>query len=87
MKKLPKIITQEEFERIFAAEKNKKFKLAYLLGFEAGLRISEVIGWKDKIKPLNQENIEKLEKEIEELKSKTQEEKINRNVEGITQSE
>lgn len=57
-KKLPKIITQEEFEKIFQAEKNKKFKLAYLLGFEAGLRLSEVCGYKDRIKPLDKENID-----------------------------
>ena len=58
MKKLPKIITQEEFEKVFQEEKNKKFKLAYLLGFEAGMRISEVVGYKDKIKPLNKENVD-----------------------------
>lgn len=41
-----KTITKEEFERVFQAEKNKKYKLAYLLGFESGLRISEIIGYK-----------------------------------------
>lgn len=58
MKRLPKIISQEEFEKIFAAEKNKEYKLAFLLGFEAGLRISEIVGWKDKIKPLASEQID-----------------------------
>ena len=58
MKTLPTIITQEEFEKVFIMEKNKKYKLAYLLGFEAGLRLSEVCGYKDKIKPLNKGNID-----------------------------
>jgi len=49
-KKLPKIITQEEFEKIFtytirSKKKNKKaYALAMLLGFEAGMRISEIVG-------------------------------------------
>ena len=46
MKKLPKIINQEEFEKIFIAENNKEAKLAMLLGFEAGMRISEIVGLK-----------------------------------------
>lgn len=46
-KKLPKIISQEEFEKIFKACKNKEIKLAMLLGFEAGLRISEIVGLKN----------------------------------------
>jgi len=57
-KKLPKIINQEEFELLLKAEKDKKFKLAYLLGFEGGMRISEIIGYKDRIKPLSKEQIE-----------------------------
>jgi integrase/recombinase XerD len=54
--KLPKIISQEEFEKLFAAEKNKNYKLAYLLGFEAGMRISEIVGYKDivpRLEPMN----------------------------------
>lgn len=59
-KKLPKIISQVEFEKIFeAAEKKykhasqkrkpiiKQYMLAMLLGFEAGLRISEIVGIKE----------------------------------------
>ena len=45
-RRLPTIITQEEFEKLFAAEKKKVYKLAYLLGFEAGMRISEIVGLK-----------------------------------------
>ena len=42
--KLIKYITKEEFESIFNATNDKKLKLALLLGFEAGMRISEIIG-------------------------------------------
>jgi len=61
-KKLPKIISQEEFEKILKACKNKKVKLAMLLGFEAGLRISEIVGLKNsegeyKIFPLTKDRI------------------------------
>lgn len=62
MKKLPKIITQDEFEKIFAAEDDKIYKLAFLLGFEAGMRISEIIGLKirgeQKIPPLTKEMVD-----------------------------
>ncbi len=59
-RKLPKIISQEEFEQIFSAaermekrskasriKKNiKQYRIAMLLGFEAGMRISEIVGLK-----------------------------------------
>lgn len=54
MKKLPKIINQEEFEKIFKVvlnskhKKKKHFALAMLLGFEAGMRISEILGYDGK---------------------------------------
>jgi site-specific recombinase XerD len=63
IKKLPKIITQEEFEKLFEVAKKKsgKFRkeklLAMLLGFEAGMRISEIVGFKDIIPKLSQEQI------------------------------
>ena len=50
VRKLPKILTQEEFEKIFkhtlkTKKKNKKYyALAMLLGFEGGMRISEIVG-------------------------------------------
>jgi len=58
MKSLPTFITQEEFEKLFSSvnkqkyisKKNKQqYKLAMLLGFEAGMRISEILGLDDKI--------------------------------------
>lgn len=52
MSKLPKIINQEDFEIIFRnalklkTENKKQYRLALLLGFEAGMRISEIVGLK-----------------------------------------
>lgn len=70
-KRLPKIITKEEFEQLFKAvelkHRNasskrkpiiKQYMLAMLLGFEAGLRISEIVGWKDRVPKLQKLNIE-----------------------------
>jgi len=57
-RKLPKIINQEEFERLFKAEDDKKIKLAMLLGFEAGMRISEIVGFKDRVPALTQDRVE-----------------------------
>jgi len=37
-------ISFEEFKKIFKAEENKEVKLALLLGFGSGLRISEIVG-------------------------------------------
>jgi len=42
-KKLPVAITQEEFYNLIKHTKQEHHKLAFLLGFGAGLRISEVI--------------------------------------------
>lgn len=69
MKKLPKIISQEEFEQLLAATqkmgksknakiKMKKFRIALLLGFEAGMRISEIVGYLDKVPALTKNNVE-----------------------------
>lgn len=56
-RKLPSPITQEDFEKLFKAESDKKIKLSMLLGFEAGMRISEIVGYGDKIKPLSKSQI------------------------------
>ena len=60
--KLIKYLTLDDFELIFKAEKKRQYKLAYLLGFFSGLRISEIIGLKVKgqwkIKPLQPEQID-----------------------------
>jgi len=61
-RKLPKIITREEFEKILKEEDNKQYRLAFLLGFESGMRKSEVVGLKVKgqykIHPLTKDKIE-----------------------------
>lgn len=70
-KKLPKIISQEEFETLHeAAMKEEKkagkkrklrirqYRVAMILGFEAGMRISEIVGYKDKIQSLNKTQFE-----------------------------
>jgi len=44
--KIPKTITEEEFNEICNKVKNKKTKLAFYLGFYQGLRVSEVINLK-----------------------------------------
>jgi len=86
-KKLPKILTAEEFEKLFKANtkqvatakgKKKKtlmeFRLAMLLGFEAGMRISEIVGYKRKdgttIQTLTKEQIEGPQIRIVEAKGK-----------------
>lgn len=67
MRKLPKIISQEEFELLFKAaikpkgikkSKLQMYRLAMLLGFEAGMRISEIVGYKDIIPPLDKSQVE-----------------------------
>jgi len=67
MRKLPKIINQEEFEKIFASvpklkkiskKRKKEYQMAMLLGFEAGMRISEIVGHKDKVPALTSDNVD-----------------------------
>jgi integrase len=62
--KLPTCITQEEFEKIFNYLSNqncphkKEYQLCLLLGFEAGMRISEITGWKEKVPALTAERVD-----------------------------
>lgn len=64
VKKLPTIIDKEDFEKLFSAVQKSKHKnrkelmLAMLLGFEGGLRISEIVGLDKKIPPLNKNQID-----------------------------
>lgn len=79
MQKLPRYVTKEEFEKIFIAETNKKYKLAYLLGFEAGLRISEIVGLNDRqgciiVPPLKAEAVDNVS--IRVLSGKGQKDRI-----------
>ena len=83
MKKLPKIISQEEFEQLFSAvqklEKKagskrrirlREYRLAMLLGFEAGLRISEIVGLEDRVPPLIPSKVEVSSIRVESGKGK-----------------
>ena len=66
VKKLPKIINKQEFEKLLkevskSKRKDKKeIMLAMILGFEAGMRISEILGYngKNKIQALQKSQIE-----------------------------
>jgi len=44
MKRIPEVITEEEFKQIIEKAKHPHHKLAYMLGFYQGMRISEIIG-------------------------------------------
>ena len=82
MNKLPKIITQEEFEKLYthiSKEKPPNFKqhqLCLLLGFEAGMRISEIVGWKDRVPALTQEKIDLVNRSIRIESGKGQKDRI-----------
>jgi integrase len=69
-----KYITFDEFQKVYQVEKNKKYKLAYLLGFGSGLRLSEIIGYKRKIgkaiPPLISENVNLQTHQIKIVDSK-----------------
>ena len=51
----------DEFKKLYSAEKDKKMKLAMLLGFGSGLRLSEIIGFQRKFK-------RRTDKETKEIK-------------------
>jgi len=84
MKKLPKIITQEEFEKLFSEAKKiedkakskvrkkriKEYRIAMLLGFEAGMRISEIVGFKDIVPKLIKTKVDNASIRIESGKGK-----------------
>ncbi len=67
--KLPKIITEDEYEKLFKAiqsskhKKKKHYLLAVVLAAEAGLRISEILGYERK----EGEPIKALTKELVDL--------------------
>jgi integrase len=67
-KKLPVAISQEEFLKLIKATNMDKHKLAFLLGFESGMRISEIVGGKRKdgsiIEPLTADKINLKENSI-----------------------
>ena len=68
--KLVRYIEMEEFKKILLAEKDKKFKLAYVLGMGSGLRISEVVGLENEISRCCDSELEETKKQINEKKRK-----------------
>jgi len=57
MKKLPVAINEDEFILLLKNTKQDKHKLAFLLGFEAGLRVSEVVKLEPRDINLNEKSI------------------------------
>ena len=64
MSKIVKYIKEDEFFKLVKAEKKEPFRLAYKLAFGSGLRISEIIGYKRKIKL--SDNLIEAQMQIEE---------------------
>ena len=68
MKKLIKFISTEEFRKVLKAEKDNATKLAYVLAFGSGLRISEIVGPAEnsnqEIKPLEAHQVNLQTKQI-----------------------
>jgi site-specific recombinase XerC len=70
-KKLIKFISTEDFQRVLKAEKDNRFKLAYVLAFGSGLRISEIVGpatnSNQEIKPIQASQIDLASRQIKIL--------------------
>ena len=62
--KLVRYIDMEEFKKLLTAEKDKKYKLAYVLAMGSGLRESEVIGYKGKSRKKDKKTGEIIETEV-----------------------
>lgn len=69
MKKLPVAISPDEYIELIKNTKKDKYKLAFMLGFESGLRISEIIN-------LNPNNISLKEKKILVIQGKGKKDRI-----------
>ena len=71
MSKLIKFISTEEFKKVLKAEKDNATKLAYVLAFGSGLRISEIVGpaknSNQEIKPLLAKQVNLHTKQIKIL--------------------
>jgi len=78
--KLITYIKETEFELLLKAERKKEFRLAYLLAFGSGLRISEIIGYSRKdgkaILPLQKEQIDLQAKTIKVIGGKGMKDRI-----------
>lgn len=56
-KKLPAYLTEEEFSNLIKLVKKKHHKLAFMLAFNSGLRISEIVSLKKEDVDLNSKRI------------------------------
>ena len=67
-KRLSQFVPIEDFRKILKAEKRNNYKLAYVLAFGSGLRLSEIVGPAEnsnqEIKPLNPNQINLQTKQI-----------------------
>ena len=84
--KLIKYISFDEFQLLVKAEKKKEFKLAYILGFGSGLRISEIVGFKDKVPPLNKDNIDLQKHQIRIISGKGSKDRITVTSPGLNET-
>lgn len=62
--KLVRYIEMDEFKRLLAAEKDRRYKLIYSLGMGSGLRISEIAGYKGKSRKKDKKTGEIIEKDV-----------------------
>jgi len=74
--KLIKFITLEEFKKILKAEKDRKYKLAFVLGFGSGLRISEIIGYLDRVPALPSDMIDLSKHQVRVISGKGSKDRI-----------
>lgn len=69
--KLIRFISTEDFRKVLKAESCNKYKLAYVLAFGSGLRISEIVGpasnSNQEIKPISRNQIDLESKQIKVL--------------------
>lgn len=70
MRKLPNTISEKEFLEIFKAEKERKYKVAYALGFYQCMRVSEIAGLKQEVSKCCRAKIKKARKPVKRSCSK-----------------
>lgn len=63
--KLVRYIEMDEFKKILAAEKDRRYKLIYVLAMGSGLRLSEIAGYKGKSRKKDKKTGEIIEKDVE----------------------
>lgn len=73
-KRLPVALSEDEFYQLIEKTKKEKFKVAFLLGFAAGLRLSEIVGGNRTdgtiIPALTKDNVDFKERQIRIMDAK-----------------